>query len=214
MQQLKTKAATTHFPTPMAENGLTHKQKIEQIATHFSHIMQALGLDLTDESLKDTPMRVAKMYVEEIFYGLDMQNFPKVTAVNDSFYQTSGNMILIKDITLQSMCEHHFVPMIGKASVAYISNGKVLGLSKINRIVEFFSKRPQLQERLTAQIADCLSILLGTEDVAVALSAKHYCVSMRGVQDTSSVTITHILNGKFKSDPALHSEFLESTLTK
>jgi len=152
------------------------------------------------------------MYVQELFTGLDPKTFPKITATKDDYYKpNNSNMILIRDITLHSICEHHFVPMIGTANIAYISKGKVLGLSKLNRIVQYFCKRPQLQERLTAQIADCMSILMETEDVAVLIRAQHFCVAMRGIHDTNSFTVTHLLKGKFQTNEALHREFLESS---
>jgi len=215
MQTLKIldEAAITHFPTPLLHkhSPLTKQERIHQIEGHFRKIMEVLDLDLSNDSLAETPLRVAKMYVEEIFQGLEIKNFPKITAAKDNFYKSEDNMILSRNITVCSMCEHHFVPMIGTASIAYISNGKVLGLSKLNRIVQYFCQRPQLQERLTAQIADCLRILLGTENVAVAVVASHLCVSMRGVRDTQSQTLTHMLLGKFRTNMALHREFLEST---
>ena len=179
--------------------------KVELISKKFKDIMEILGLDLTDDSLKDTPNRVAKMYVKEIFIGLNPANKPAI-ALFDNKYKYD-EMILEKDITFYSNCEHHFVPIIGKAHVAYISNGKVIGLSKLNRIVEYFAKRPQVQERLTMQIASELKKILNTEDVAVVLDAKHLCVSMRGVKDESSTTITASYSGKFKED-SIKNEFL------
>lgn len=179
--------------------------KIELISKKFKDIMEILGLDLTDDSLKDTPKRVAKMYVKEIFSGLNPANKPAI-ALFDNKYKYD-EMVLEKDITFYSNCEHHFVPIIGKAHVAYISNGKVIGLSKLNRIVEYFAKRPQVQERLTMQIANELKKILNTEDVAVVLDAKHLCVSMRGVKDESSTTITASYSGKFKQD-SVKNEFL------
>jgi len=179
--------------------------KVELISKKFKDIMEILGLDLTDDSLKDTPNRVAKMYVKEIFSGLNPANKPAI-ALFDNKYKYD-EMILEKDITFYSNCEHHFVPIIGKAHVAYISNGKVIGLSKLNRIVEYFAKRPQVQERLTMQIASELKKILNTEDVAVVLDAKHLCVSMRGVKDESSTTITASYSGKFKED-SIKNEFL------
>lgn len=214
LQKMLQDAAVTNYPTPMNRQAprMSEEEKIAEIAKHFEKIMEVLGLDLTNDSLADTPNRVAKMYVQELFKGLDTKNFPKITTTKNDYYEhDSKNMILIRDITLHSVCEHHFVPMIGVANIAYISNGTVLGLSKLNRIVEYFCKRPQLQERLTAQIADCMSILLGTEDVAVLIRAQHFCVTMRGIQDTNSSTVTHLLKGKFLTNAALHSEFLESS---
>jgi GTP cyclohydrolase I len=157
--------------------------------------MDVLGLDLTDDSLQGTPDRVAKMYVEEIFSGLDPKNKPKI-ALFDNKYQYN-QMLVEKDITFYSNCEHHFVPIIGKAHVAYISSGKVIGLSKINRIVQYYAKRPQVQERLTQQIANELRTVLGTEDVAIIIDAKHLCVSSRGVKDDTSSTLTTYYGGVF-----------------
>ena len=177
---------------------LTNKEKIDAIANHFSSIMKILDLDLNDDSLKDTPRRVAKMYVEEIFSGLDPANKPK-TALFDNKYQYN-EMLVEKNITFYSNCEHHFVPIFGKAHVAYISSGKVIGLSKINRIVDYFARRPQVQERLTNQIGNDLKEILGTEDVAVIIDAKHLCVSSRGIKDETSSTTTSFYSGKFKND--------------
>jgi GTP cyclohydrolase I len=185
---------------------LSDAEKIDLIADNFRQIMETLGLDLTDDSLSGTPYRVAKMYVEEIFSGLNPDNQPKV-ALFENKYQYN-QMLVEKNITLQSMCEHHFVPIIGVAHVAYISSGSVIGLSKINRIVRYFAKRPQVQERLTMEIADYLCEVLRTDDVAVIIDAKHYCVSMRGVEDTSSSTLTAEYRGKF-SQESVRNEFLQ-----
>lgn len=179
--------------------------KIDLISKKFKDIMEILGLDLTDDSLKDTPKRVAKMYVKEIFSGLNPANKPAIALFENKYKY--DEMVLEKNITFYSNCEHHFVPIIGKAHVAYISNGKVIGLSKLNRIVEYFAKRPQVQERLTMQIANELKSILKTEDVAVMIDAKHLCVSMRGVKDESSTTVTASYSGKFK-DEAIKNEFL------
>lgn len=197
----------TSFDTPMREDAfdLDDDTKIELIEKRFGEIMSILGLDLTDDSLKGTPYRVAKMYVKEIFRGLDPRNAPKV-ALFDNKYQYN-QMLVEKDITLYSNCEHHFVPIVGKAHVAYISSGKVIGLSKINRIVEHFAKRPQVQERLTVQIANYLREVLQTENVAVVIDAKHLCVSSRGVEDTGSATVTATYFGKFL-EQATKDEFL------
>jgi len=195
------------FDTPMREGAfdLDDETKIELIEKKFAEIMNVLGLDLNDDSLKGTPHRVAKMYVTEIFKGLNPANAPKV-ALFENKYQYD-QMLIERDITLYSNCEHHFVPIVGKAHVGYISNGKVIGLSKINRIVEFFSKRPQVQERLTVQIANYLKEVLSTEDVAVVIDARHLCVSSRGVEDTSSSTVTATYFGKFK-EISTREEFL------
>jgi len=169
--------------------------KIRLISNHFKHIMLALGLDINDESLKDTPDRVAKMFVKEVFSGLNPHNKPSITLFNNDYKY--NEMLIEKNITLYSYCEHHFVPIVGKAHVAYFSTGKVIGLSKINRLVQYYSKRPQVQERLTVQIAEGLKEVLETEDVAVVVDAIHHCVASRGIQDTNSSTITTHFSGKF-----------------
>ena len=182
------------------------KEKMELIAHHFGEIMKILGLDLENDSLKNTPHRVAKMYVKEIFSGLDPKNKPKISLFENKFCY--DKMILEKDITVNSYCEHHFVPFLGKANVGYFSNGKVIGLSKINRIVQYYSRRPQLQERLTIQIAHEIRNLTQTESVAVLIKAKHMCVASRGIQDDSTSTITAEYLGKF-NEPEIKSEFLK-----
>lgn len=179
--------------------------KMELISKHFKEIMQILGLDLTDDSLQGTPRRVAKMYVQEVFSGLNPANKPKVRLFENKY--NYDQMLVEKDITFYSHCEHHFVPIYGKAHVAYFSSGKVIGLSKINRIVQYYAKRPQVQERLTVQIANELKEALQTEDVAVVLDATHMCVSSRGVNDTNSMTGTAFFDGKFK-DQSIKTEFL------
>lgn len=171
--------------------------KIELIEKHFKEIMQILGLDLNDDSLKGTPHRVAKMYVKEIFSGLKPENKPKAKLFQNKY--NYNEMLVEKNITFYSNCEHHFVPIVGKAHVAYISNGYVIGLSKINRIVQYFAKRPQVQERMTIQIAHELKKALKTEDVAVVIDAVHMCVSSRGVQDVNSQTVTSFYGGKFEN---------------
>ena len=181
-------------------------EKIKAIAHHFKSIMHVLGLDLNDDSLRDTPQRVAKMYVKEIFRGLDPDNKPDISLFENS-YKYEG-MLIEKDITLYSYCEHHLVPIIGKVHVAYYPGQKVIGLSKINRIVEYYAKRPQVQERLTNQIAEALKEILQTEHVAVMVDAVHLCVASRGVQDTHSSTITSHFSGKFLKK-ASKKEFLE-----
>jgi GTP cyclohydrolase I len=183
------------------------KDQISAIEGHFAMIMRALKLDLSDDSLAETPKRVAKMYVNEIFWGLDYEAFPKCTAVDNKMQY--DEMVVERNINVQSNCEHHFVVIDGLATVAYVPNQKVLGLSKINRIVEYFSKRPQIQERLTEQIFHALQFILETEDVAVMIDAKHYCVASRGVEDTGSSTVTSKLGGGFKSDPAARAEFYQ-----
>lgn len=191
--------------TPTTPNNYDRKEKIEQIETHFTHIMRILGLDLSDDSLVETPKRVAKMYVNEIFWGLDYEAFPKCTTVNNKMKY--NEMVVERNVSVQSNCEHHFVVIDGLATVAYVPKDRVLGLSKINRIVEYFSKRPQIQERLTEQIFHTLQYILDTEDVAVMIDAQHYCVKSRGVEDTGSSTVTSRLGGGFKSDPAVRNEF-------
>jgi len=193
--------------TPTNPNNYDRKEKIDHIEAHFEHIMRILGLDLSDDSLIDTPKRVAKMYVNEIFWGLDYEAFPKCTAVDNKMKY--NEMVCERNINVQSNCEHHFVVIDGLATVAYVPNQKVLGLSKINRIVEYFSKRPQIQERLTEQVFHTLQYILDTEDVAVMIDAKHYCVASRGVEDTGSSTVTSKLGGGFKSDPAARAEFYQ-----
>lgn len=193
-------------PTPMHPNGLTEEQKIERIATHFTAIMETLGLDLKNDSLQDTPKRVAKMYVKEIFSGLIPNNFPKMTSIENTLGY--NEMVTIKDISVISVCEHHFVTIDGRATISYIPKDKVIGLSKINRIAKFFARRPQVQERLTKQIADCLVAVLETDDVAVQISAKHYCVIQRGIEDVGSETVTTDLRGSFREDSKTRSEFL------
>lgn len=192
--------------TPMKKNGLSDDEKIKIIQKHFAEIMKTLELDLSDDSLKDTPRRVAKMYVKECFAGLNPENFPKMTAIENQM--NYDQMIVVKKINTISVCEHHFVTIDGYATVAYIPRKKVIGLSKINRVVRFFSQRPQVQERLTKQIADCLEQALETPDVAVFIDAKHFCVASRGVGDTSSTTVTTDLRGAFKTDSKTRKEFL------
>lgn len=191
---------STGIETPMRSDAfkLSDDEKMALIEKHFTGIMETLGLDLTDDSLKGTPKRVAKMYVQEIFNGLNPANKPKI-ALFDNKYKYN-QMLVEKDITFYSNCEHHFVPIFGKAHVAYISNGKVIGLSKLNRIVQYFAKRPQVQERMTMQIAKELQQILQTEDVAVIMDAKHLCVSSRGVQDNDSATVTSFYGGKFENE--------------
>lgn len=185
----------------------SREEKIEQITFHFGKIMEALNLNLEDPSLKDTPKRVAKMYVNEAFKGLEQEGFPKISLFeNDYRYD---EMIIINNITLFSYCEHHFVPFMGKVHVAYYPNKKVIGLSKINRLIDFISKKPQVQERLTVEIARTLSKLLETEDVAVYIEANHLCVASRGIKDTNSCTKTGFYLGKFKNE-AVRKEFTDS----
>jgi GTP cyclohydrolase IA len=200
---------STSVDTPLRPDAfdLSDEEKKARIEHHFRQIMETLGLDLTDDSLKGTPKRVAKMYVEEIFSGLNPANAPKI-ALFDNKYQYNG-MLVEKNISFYSNCEHHFVPIMGKAHVAYISNGKVIGLSKLNRIVQFFAKRPQVQERLTMQIAKELRKILGTDDIAVLIDAKHLCVSSRGIKDETSATVTSWYGGQFLQD-SVRNEFLKN----
>ena len=192
--------------TPRRDNGIDRKLKIAMIEEKFQDIMGILGLDLTDDSLMETPKRVAKMYVNEIFWGLDYDAFPKCTTVDNKMHY--NEMVVERNVNVQSNCEHHFVVIDGLATVAYVPKQKVLGLSKINRIVEYFSKRPQIQERLTEQIYHTLQVILETEDVAVMIDAQHYCVKSRGVEDTGSSTVTVRLGGGFKTDASARNEFL------
>ena len=189
----------TSLETPMKADAfaMPDEEKKQRISILFAEIMDVLGLDLTDDSLQGTPKRVAKMYVEEIFSGLDPKNKPKV-ALFDNKYQYN-QMLVEKNITFYSNCEHHFVPIMGKAHIAYKSSGKVIGLSKLNRIVQYYAKRPQVQERLTNQIANELKTVLETEDVAVIIDAKHLCVSSRGVKDDTSTTVTTYYGGEFNT---------------
>ena len=192
--------------TPMVDNHLSAEEKRQRIQSHFTEIMKVLGLDLRDDSLMDTPKRIAKMYVSEIFGGLDYRNFPKITAVENKM--ACDEMIRVGGISLSSTCEHHFITIDGTATVAYIPKGKVIGLSKINRIVAFFAQRPQIQERLTEQVLLALQTLLETDDVAVSITATHFCVKARGVMDSNSQTTTTALGGAFKISPETRREFL------
>jgi GTP cyclohydrolase I len=194
--------------TPLLKTVLSAEEKQERIKAHFIDIMQTLGLDLQDDSLADTPRRIAKMYVSEIFSGLDYANFPKLTVIENKM--RVDEMIMVKTIDLASTCEHHFITIDGTASVAYIPSEKVIGLSKINRIVRFFAQRPQVQERLTEQILVALQTLLDTDDVAVNITATHYCVKARGIMDSNSQTTTTALGGAFKKNTDTRKEFLLS----
>ncbi len=190
---------STGLETPMKKDAfdMSDTEKKERIAQLFAEIMDTMGLDLTDDSLKGTPERVAKMYIDEIYSGLNPKNKPKIALFENKYkYQ---QMLVEKDISFYSNCEHHFVPIIGKAHVAYISSGKVIGLSKLNRIVQYYAKRPQVQERLTNQIASELKEVLQTEDVAVIIDAKHLCVSSRGIKDDTSSTVTCYYGGRFNT---------------
>jgi len=199
----------TSLETPLREDAfeMDDELKVELIEKHFREIMNIMGLDLTDDSLKGTPHRVAKMYVKEVFSGLNPKNKPVAKLFENKYKYIE--MLVEKDITVHSHCEHHFVPIYGKAHVAYISNGSVIGLSKINRIVQYFSQRPQVQERLTMQIGNELKEALGTDDVAVIIDAYHMCVSSRGVKDTQSSTVTSFYSGKFEKDEQSRNEFIQ-----
>lgn len=199
---------STSVDTPLRADAFdkSDDQKIEEIASHFAQIMDILGLDRTDDSLSGTPKRVAKMYVKEIFSGLNPANFPDIKLFENKYQY--NQMLVEKNILFYSNCEHHFVPIIGKAHVAYISGGKVIGLSKINRIVQHFAKRPQVQERLTMQITKALQEVLETQDVAVVIDATHLCVSSRGVKDVNSSTVTANFCGQFENE-ATKNEFLK-----
>jgi GTP cyclohydrolase I len=200
------KASSVDTPLRSDAFDKTDDQKIAAIEPHFKAIMEILGMDLRDDSLRGTPLRVAKMYVKELFQGLNPANMPSMTLFENKFQY--NEMLVEKNINFYTNCEHHFVPFFGKAHVAYISSGKVIGLSKLNRLVEYFSKRPQVQERLTMQIGKALQTVLQTQDVAVMMDAKHLCVSSRGVKDDSSNTITSFFGGKFQ-DEKTKLEFLK-----
>lgn len=207
-----TQAKDTKYPSPLSCEGLIEKkeERIDFIADRFREIMIALGLDINDPSLARTPQRVAKMYVNEIFSGLNEESFPEIRFVENSFQHSNhGNMVFVK-VNLTSFCEHHFVPFIGTAYVAYIPKDKVVGLSKIPRIIKFFSQRPQIQERLSAQISDSLTTLLDTENVAVSITAQHFCMIARGIEDASSYTTTNVLKGDFESKPEVRQQFFEA----
>jgi GTP cyclohydrolase I len=208
IEEMGNEHVLTSIETPLRTDAFhkSDEEKIILIEEKFRDIMEILGLDLTDDSLKGTPFRVAKMYVKEIFSGLSPDNKPDIKLFENKYQYKE--MLVEKNITFFSNCEHHFVPIMGKAHIAYISNGKVIGLSKLNRIVQYFAKRPQVQERLTIQIANELKEVLGTEDVAVLIDATHLCVSSRGVQDINSSTVTASYNGIFQSD-LKQQEFLK-----
>lgn len=195
-----------HTPTLVEPLMVKDDTKIKKIEKHFAAIMDILGLDRTDDSLEETPKRVAKMYVNEVFWGLKPENFPKCTVIENKMGY--DEMVIEKDITLMSNCEHHFVTIDGKAHVAYIPKGKVLGLSKLNRIVEYFARRPQVQERIAEQVYHALQFILGTDDIAVVIEGVHYCVKSRGVEDHNSYTYTAKLGGCFRNEPEARAEFM------
>lgn len=192
--------------TPMVETGLSAEEKYSRIREQMIQVLETLGLDLTDDSLAETPHRISKMYVHEIFSGLDYRHFPKLSLIENKM--GANEMVKVRDIDLTSTCEHHFVTIDGAAKVAYIPKDTIIGLSKINRIVRFFGQRPQVQERLTQQILVALQALLGTEDVAVSIDATHYCVKSRGIMDSNSTTSTTALGGCFKENIHTRAEFL------
>ena len=192
--------------TPMIDNGLSRDEKYSLVKSSMTDIVTTLGLDLRDDSLTETPHRIAKMYVDELFGGLDYSNFPKIAVIDNKM--GVEEMVKVDNISVISTCEHHFVTIDGASRVAYIPNNKIIGLSKINRIVRFFAQRPQVQERLTQQILVALQTLLETDDVAVTIDATHYCVKSRGVMDTNSTTQTTALGGQFKEDHRTRAEFL------
>lgn len=193
----------TGLETPMVNNHMRWSKTVIESCHH--DIMHTLGLDLEDDSLQGTPRRVSKMYCEEIFTGLDYNNFPKCTTVQNKMKY--DEVVCVRNIEVRSMCEHHFLPFVGHATVAYIPAERVLGLSKFNRVVDFFARRPQIQERLTEQISAALRTIVNTEDVAVVIKADHYCVKLRGIQDFCSDTITSKLTGRFRDKPELRQEF-------
>lgn len=200
---------STSAKTPLREDAfkLSDEEKIESIQKNVAKILHTLGMDMTDDSLKGTPLRVAKMYVKEIFNGLHPDTKPKLSTFDNNYKYSE--MLVEKNITVYSTCEHHLLPIVGRAHVAYISKGKVIGLSKMNRIVDYFAKRPQVQERLTMQIVQSLQEALGTDDVACVIDAKHLCVNSRGIRDIASSTVTAEYGGIFREDTNLKSEFLE-----
>ncbi len=200
--------AASSAQTPLREDAfeLSDNEKIDLIKEDVRHIMETLGLDLTDDSLKGTPLRVAKMFVSEVFSGLHPKRKPKASTFENKYKY--GEMLVEKNITVYSTCEHHLLPIVGKAHVAYISNGTVVGLSKMNRIVDYYAKRPQVQERMTMQIVHELQNVLGTPDVACVIDAKHLCVNSRGIRDIESSTVTSEFGGAFK-EKEIRREFLD-----
>jgi len=199
-------SASRQTPLKADAFALSEDEKIEKIQEHFAAILDILGMDLTDDSLKGTPKRVAKAYVKEIFGGLNPERRPSASTFENKYEY--GEMLVEKNITLYSTCEHHLLPIIGKAHIAYISNGKVVGLSKMNRIVDYYAKRPQVQERLTLQVIEELQRILKTENVACIIDAKHLCVNSRGISDVASSTVTAEYGGVFKTNETLRKEFL------
>jgi GTP cyclohydrolase I len=205
-QRVRNALVERGLETPMIETGLSRDQKYTRILASMTDVVTTLGLDLNDDSLQETPHRIAKMYVDELFSGLDYANFPKVSVIDNKMQVEE--MIKVSGISVLSTCEHHFVTIDGNSRVGYIPKDKIIGLSKINRIVKFFGQRPQVQERLTQQVLIALQILLETDDVAVTIDATHYCVKSRGVMDINSSTQTTSLGGRFKEDHRTRAEFL------
>lgn len=206
-QLVKSTLVEMGLETPLVQTPYTDEQKYQRIKGLLAEVAATLGLDLQDDSLAETPHRIAKMYLEEIFSGLDYQNFPKIAVIENKM--NVDEMVKVSRINLISTCEHHFVTIDGLAKVAYIPAEKIIGLSKINRIVKFFSQRPQVQERLTKQILVALQVLLNTDNVAVSINATHYCVKSRGIMDANSETSTTALGGSFKTNPQTRAEFLQ-----
>ncbi len=207
-EQVRQALVAHGLETPMIPSALTRAEKQERIRRSFEDIVTTLGLDLRDDSLAETPERIARMYIDEIFSGLDYSRFPKISVIENKM--GVEEMVTVDDVAVVSTCEHHFVTIDGTARVAYIPSRKVIGLSKINRIVSFFAQRPQVQERLTRQVLVALQTLLDTEDVAIVINATHYCVKARGVRDAGSSTRTMALGGRFQTHPATRAEFLGS----
>ncbi|WP_394204239.1 GTP cyclohydrolase I FolE [Shewanella waksmanii] len=205
-EQVKQALIAQGLETPLLPSDMNSQQKYEKIKHLMTDVVETLGLDLTDDSLCETPHRIAKMYVNEIFSGLDYDNFPSIAQIDNKM--GLDEMVKVSDISLTSTCEHHFITIDGLAKVAYIPHKSILGLSKINRIVRFFAQRPQVQERLTQQILVALQTLLDTQDVAVTITATHYCVKSRGIMDSQSATQTTALGGCFKANPDTRAEFL------
>ena len=205
-EQVRSALLARGLETPMTASEMNSDQKYNRIKGLLTEVVSTLGLDLTDDSLAETPHRIAKMYVHEIFSGLDYNNFPKISVIENKM--SVDEMVKVSDIDLTSTCEHHFITIDGLAQVAYIPESKIIGLSKINRIVRFFAQRPQVQERLTQQILIAIQTLVETENVAVTIKATHYCVKSRGVMDANSETTTTALGGIFKTNPQTRAEFL------
>lgn len=205
-KQVRAALEAKGLETPLKPTPLNAQQKQEKLKALFTEVAETLGLDLADDSLSETPHRISKMYINEIFSGLDYENFPKITVIDNKM--GTDEMVMVSDIGLTSTCEHHFVTIDGFAKIAYLPAGKIIGLSKINRLVRFFAQRPQVQERLTQQVLVALQTLLETDNVAVTINATHYCVKARGVMDANSITRTTALGGTFKANATTRSEFL------